>query len=145
MAYTPNQFEYSLKSYDAEELNADTSDLFAVRDSQLENFLKTETTSIQIETDSLQTQINDRLLSSRFRFGSSVITTPAIGGSARIQFSPSYSSSSNLFVVITNGDYPASSAIFSAELPSTSDFYVYRVSGGTTGAGARVNWIVYQL
>ncbi len=58
MAYTPGEFEYGLKAYDALDLSVETADILASRDVGLENFLRDQTTAIKTETDSLQTQIS---------------------------------------------------------------------------------------
>lgn len=146
MAYTPKPFAYSLSPFDTQDLTTETADILDTRDTQLTNYLQNETSAIKTETDSLTTALAGKLDSSRFRFGTTVLNLPAVGGSVTVTFSPAYpTGTTNIYVVITNGDYAANTAVLEAGIPDRFGFDVYRVSGGTTGAGFRVNYIAFTI
>jgi len=146
MAYTPSPFGYSLSPFDATDLTIETADILDTRDTQLANYLQTETASIKTETDSLASAIAGKLDPSSFRFDSFVGVLPAIGSSVFVSFSSAFpSGTTNIWVVITNGHYTASAAVLAADPPTRFGFDVYRVSGGTTGGNFRVNYIAFTI
>jgi len=146
MAYSPRPFDYSLRSHDSTDMTPEGADIFDVRDTQLENYLRTETSAIKAETDSLTASLSGKLDSSRFRFGTSVLNLPSVGGAVTVVFSPAYpSGTANIFVVLVNGDYAANQPVLAAGIPDRFGFDVYRASGGTTGNAFRVNYIAFTL
>lgn len=135
MAYTPSPFQYALKAYDALDLSVETADLLAVRDVQLQNYLQTETASIQSELGLM-------LPATALRYGSEVITLGAAAGNTIINYATAFSSSYNAVVVIvSNGGRAANTATFSTD-PISSELTRFELywDGGQVG-GARVNYI----
>lgn len=59
MAYSPRPFDYSLRSHDSTDMTPEGADIFDVRDTQLENYLRTETGLIKAETDTINTNITN--------------------------------------------------------------------------------------
>lgn len=146
MAYTPSEFNYSIIPFDAQDLSSDTADILSMRDNQVQDYLRAETTAIKAETDSLASTLAGKLDSSRFRFGTAVLALPAVGDAVFVDFSPVYpSGTTNIWVVITNGHYAASPAVLAANPPDRFGFNVYRVSGGTTSQNFRVNYIAFTI
>ena len=153
MAYTPNEFQYSLIAFDAKDLSSETADIFSMRDNQIQDYLRTETSEIKAETDSLGTSItslttslSQKLDTSRFRFGSAVITLPNVNNSEFISFSSSYpSGTANITVVLVNGHFSANRAILAPDPATRFGFDVYHVSNGTAGNACRVNYIAFTL
>jgi len=146
MAYTPSEFNYSIIPFDAQDLSSGTADILSMRDNQVQDYLRSETSAIKAETDSLTTALAGKLDSSRFRLGTAVLSLPSIGGAVTVTFSPAYASgTTNIYVVITNGDYAANGAVLEAGIPDRIGFDVYRASGGTTGNNFRVNYIAFTI
>ncbi len=126
MAYTPGEFEYGLKAYDALDLSVETADILASRDVGLENFLRDQTTAIKTETDSLQTQISSIAsaptgwgsYSATLRRGTTIVGTDTFQGA--------YAFNENLcFVnlqleVTSTGSFPGNQVI-SISLPVSAD------------------------
>ena len=146
MPYLPNEFQYNLIPFDAQDLSSETADIFSMRDNQIQIYLQTETSAIKAETDSLTSAIAGKLDSSRFRFGSSVITLPSVGGSANISFSSAYPiGTANITVVLANGHFSANQAILIPNPATRLGFDVYHASNGTPGNACRVNYIAFTL
>lgn len=146
MPYTPGEFNYPLIPFDAQDMSSETADIFSMRDSQIQDYLRTETSAIKAETDSLTSTIAGKLDSSRFRFGTDILALPAVGAAVFVDFTPIYpSGTTNIFVVLVNGDYAANQPVLAAGVPDRFGFNAYRVSGGTTGNNFRVNYIAFTL
>lgn len=153
MPYLPNEFQYNLIPFDAQDLSSETADIFSMRDNQIQIYLQTETSAIKTETDSLSTSISSlttslsgKLDTSRFRFGSSVITLPSVGGSVNISFSSAYPiGTANITVVLVNGHFSANQAILVPDPATRLGFDVYHAINGTPGNACRVNYIAFTL
>jgi hypothetical protein len=158
MAYTPSDFNYNLKSFDIEELSASAADIYNMRDTELQNYLKQETASIQSETGALstsitnlQTQINGMLGSDKIRFGSAVVTCPAVGGTVNIVYA-SHGSSSFLTswgtysIFVMNGDHQTNPGRFQVWSPNNNtktQFTAVHWGGGTVGSLVRINFLAF--
>lgn len=158
MAYTPSDFNYNLKSFDIEELSASAADIYNMRDTELQNYLKQETAAIQTETGALstsianlQTQINGMLGSNRVKFGSAVVTCPQVGSYVNIVYashgSTAFSQSwSTYSIFVMNGHHAANPARFQIWDPSfntTTQFSAVHWGGGNVGQPVRINFLAF--
>lgn len=139
-------FHYPFRSYDLTEMSDETRDLLNVRDNNLENYLNGLDGVFVRQTD--------------IRYGSTVVTLPAVNGGVTITYSSlaagevnnrsAFSSTlgfSAYLGVISNGDPPANTApyvVWGATFGQTG-FTAYRISGGATSEAARINFIGYAF
>lgn len=139
-------FFYPFKAYDMTEMSDETRDLMNVRDSNLENYLNGLDNVFVRQTD--------------LRYGSTVVTLPAVSGGVTVTYSALTSGEINnrsafsstlgfsaYHGIITNGDPTANTApyvVWGAAFTSTG-FTAYRISGGATGQPSRVNFVGFAF
>lgn len=160
MAYTPTEFFYNLKSFDIQDLSDSAADIYNMRDTEIQNYLKNETAAIQTETTalnnsivSLQSQINGMLSSARIRYGSAVVTCPAVGSFVRIIYanhgSTPFTTSYGMYAIqVMNNDHQSNPARVQVTSPNnnlTTEFSITHWGGGTVGSLMRIAFFVIGL
>jgi hypothetical protein len=129
-------FSYSLKSSDSTNIDPEQADILDARDRQLTDF----TSTLKVQTS---VALVSKLNADDVRFGTQVLTLPAIGGAITVTFDNPFPGGTNVYVVVSNGDYAANSADLEAGVADSYGFDVYRVSGGVTGNLFRVNYVAF--
>lgn len=153
-------FQYSFRSYDMQDLNDESKEIFDAKDKQLENYLKEQIGDITNDVTNLQTNYANLVTSTvpriYIRAGTGVFNLPAPGVPVGIAWNsgffdnvniaspfPSFVSFKGIIATISNGDPPANPANLGIINLGLTGFNAYHISNGNIGAPCRFNVFAY--
>lgn len=148
-----DSFQYSFRSYDMQDLNDESKEIFDAKDKQLENYIKDNNTAVSAQITANNATLVPRIY---IRTGTGVITLPAPGTPVGVAWSSGFFDNVNIaasfpsgvtfqgiIATISNGDPPANPANLGIVNLGLSGFNIYHISNGNIGAACRFNVFAY--